>query len=203
MTISKNKTTAQKTATKKATQEPVLNPVELIVSAYFNDHVSLNDTAMSLSQAGVGFTDIKSTIDSIGIAQGWILTPEKIKEKVNAICEGKVLSHFLDVVYLAQDLDLPQLNSKEKQQAIIEFSGAAKSDVKEPMKFKRLHNSGNHGNIMEWIKSHPDFTATELHNSGVVTASNKADYYDEVLAYMEFFRVHYGLDLQGNKVSTK
>ena len=103
------------------------------------------------------------------------------------LVKGKTITHFLDVVQLAKSLDLSQLSQAEKQKAIIDFSGVAKSDCREGKKFKQLHNSGNHGLIAEWILLHPEFSASELHSSGVITAPNAADYYDEFLAYREFF----------------
>lgn len=158
------------------------------VNAYFNSGKSLDETAMVLSQNGILFTDIQSTIQNIGIKNEWVLTPEKIKAKVETALKGKVVSHFLDVVQIAKDLELPQMSIAEKQQAIVEFGKIEKSIAKEPRKFRQFHNSGNHGKIAEWIKAHPEFTAKELHDSGVITAPNASDYYDEFLAYREFFR---------------
>ncbi len=158
------------------------------VNDYFNNGVSLDDTAQILSQNGVSFSDIKPTIDSIGLENEWILTDEKIKAKVQEHIKDKVVSHFLDIVTLAKNLDMPQLSDVEKQNAIVEFGNIEKSISKEPRKFKQFHNSGNHGKIATWIKAHPDFTAKELHDSGVISAPNASDYYDEFLAYREFFR---------------
>ena len=158
------------------------------VSGFYNDGVSLNDTAMLLTQAGVPFTDIQSTIKKIGIENEWLLTEDKIKERVLSHVEGKVISHFLDIVQLAKSIDLAQLSQAEKQKAIVDFTGVAPSIAKEPSKFKKLHGSGHHGVIAEWIKENPDFTPEQLHNSGLIDAPNKSDYYDEFLAYREFFR---------------
>lgn len=157
------------------------------VTGFYSKGVSLDDTAMSLTQHGIGFSAIQETISSVGIKLGLVLTEEKIKEKVEAHIKGKTISHFLDIVTLAKSIDLAQLSPNEKQQAIIEFSGISKSVVKEPAKFKQFHNSGNHGKIASWIKSHPDFTAKELHESGLITAPNASAYYDEFLAYREFY----------------
>lgn len=162
--------------------------IKSAVDGFFNKAVSLDDTAMALTGAGVAFTAIQSTIQTIGVKNDWILTPEKIKAKVEATIEGKTISHFLDVVQLAKNLDLAQLSQAEKEKAIVEFSGVKSSDVKEGKKFKQLHNSGNFGAICNWIKENPDFTAEQIHNSGLVTAPNASDYYDEPLAWREFFR---------------
>lgn len=162
--------------------------IELAVTAFFTKGVSLDDTAMSLTQHGIGFSAIQDTIQSVGVLLDLVLTPEKIKERVVTHIKGKTISHFLDVCQLAKSVDLAQLSDNEKQQAIIEFSGVSKSIVKEPAKFKQFHNSGNHGKIATWIKAHPEFTAHDLHESGLITAPNASAYYDEFLAYREFFR---------------
>lgn len=169
----------------KAQQTKAINEA---VKSYFNEGASLDDTAMILSKNGILFTDIQSTIQSVGVKNEWILTPDKIKAKVETALTDKVMTHFLDVVQLAKDLDLPQLSMAEKQNAIVEFGKVEKSIAKEPRKFKQFHNSGNHGKIAQWIKENPEFTAKELHESGVITAPNSSDYYDEFLAYREFFR---------------
>jgi hypothetical protein len=168
-------------ATKKAT-------IKSAVSDFYNKCVSLDDTAMALTQAGVPFTEIQNTIKSVGIENEWLLTPEKVKERVASHIEGKVISHFLDVVQLAKSIDMPQMSLAEKQEAIVKYAGVSKSISKEPAKFKKLHGSGHHGKIAAWIHEHPDFTPQELHDSGVITAPNASDYYDEFLAYREFFR---------------
>lgn len=158
------------------------------VSSFYNDGVSLDDTALALTSAGVPFTEIQSTIKSVGIENEWLLTEAKIKERVLSHIDGKVMSHFLDIVQLAKSLDLAQLSLAERQKAIVDFSGVSKSIAKEPSKFKKLHGSGHHGVIADWIKDHPDFTPEQLHTSGLITAPNASDYYDEFLAYREFFR---------------
>jgi hypothetical protein len=169
----------------KATQNKAIKNA---IDGFYNKGVSLDDTAMLLTQNGVGFTAIQDTIKSVGINEGWLLTDDKIKEKVLSAVEGKVFSHFLDVVQLAKEIDLAQLSLAEKQKAIVKFAGISKSIASEPSKFKKLHNSGHHGKIADWIKANPDFTPEQLHNSGVCTAPNASEYYDEFLAYREFYR---------------
>jgi len=176
-----SKSTAKKPATK-------MSAIDSAVNDYFNNGVSLDDTAMQLTQCKVPFTEIQSTIQSVGVKHEWILTPEKIKAKVELAIKGKTISHFLDIVQLAKTLDLAQLSLDEKKKAIVDFSGVSKSIAKEPSKFKKLHGSGHHGDIANWIKANPEFTAQELHASGVITAPNASDYYDEFLAYREFYR---------------
>ena len=184
-------TTKNKTAKKvPAVKTPVLTAVELAVQAYFTSGASLDDTAQKLSSEGIGFSDIQSTIQSTGIKHDWILTDEKIKSKVQELVKDKTLSHFLDVVTLAKSLDIPQMSTAEKQQAIIDFSGVVKSVVAKSSKFKQLDNSGIHGAIANWIKENPDFTASELHSSGAIPDSTPKQklYYDEFLSYREFFQ---------------
>jgi len=158
------------------------------VSAFYNDGVSLDDTAMALTQYGVAFTEIQSTIKTVGIDNDWLLTDAKIKERVLSHVGTNPITHFLDIVKLAKSIDLAQLSLAEKQKAIVDFSGVSKSISKEPSKFKKLHGSGHHGAIADWIHAHPEFTPADLHGSGVITAPNASDYYDEFLAYREFFR---------------
>ena len=166
------------------------------ISDYFNAGVSLNDTAPILSQHGVPFTEIQETIQSVGLEKEWILTPEKVQEKVTKALDGVVLTHFLDVVKLAKNIDMPQLTDQEKQKAIIDFSGVSKSVVKASAKFTQFSNSGYVGNIARWIKSHPDFTPQELHDSNsCFKGENPSEqspiaklYFDEFLAYREFFK---------------
>ena len=162
--------------------------IENAVSDFYNKGVSLDDTAMLLTQNGVGFTAIQDTIKTIGIKNGWLLTEDKIKEKVLEAVKDKTPTHFLDVLQLAKSLDLAQLSEAERLEAVSKYSGLSKSVTKQPKKFRQFNNSGYHGAIADWIKAHPDFTPEELHNSGTCTAPNKADYYDEFLAYREFFR---------------
>lgn len=173
------------TSTKVSKVQKAINEV---VTAFYSDGVSLDDTALSLTQNGVGFSDIQTTIKSVGIKLGLVLTTDLIQKRVVTHIKGKTISHFLDVVELAKSIDLAQLSEQEKQQAIIDFSDVKKSVVKEPSKFKKLHGSGHHGVIADWIKSHPDFTAQELHSSGLISAPNASEYYDEFLAYREFFK---------------
>ncbi len=177
--------------TKAKTEKAVSDKAQIkaAVDAFYNKGIDLDTTAMLLTSAGVSFSSIQSTIESVGTANEWILTTEKIKQKVEKAIQGKVISHFLDVVKLAKEIDLAQLTQGEKEKAIIEFSGVKASDVKEGKKFKQLHNSGYHGAIADWIRANPDFTPEQIHSCGMATkAPNEADYYDEFLAYREFFR---------------
>ena len=170
--------------------------IEKAVGDYFNAGETLDNTAMALSQHGVPFTEIQATIQNVGLEKEWILTPEKVQEKVTAALDGIVLSHFLDVVKLAKQIDMPQLTEAEKQKAIIDFSGVSKSVVKASAKFTQFSNSGYVGNIARWCKAHPDFTAQELHDSNsCFKGENPAEqspiaklYFDEFLAYREFFK---------------
>ena len=110
--------------------------------------------------------------------------------------QGVVLTHFLDVVKLAKQIDMPQKTEQEKQKAIIDFSGVEKSKVKASAKFSQFSNSGYVGNIARWCKSHPEFTAQELHDSNsCFKGENPSEqspiaklYFDEFLAYREFFK---------------
>ena len=167
--------------------------IEQAIQAHFNDGVSLDDTCQALFTHGIKVLAFQDTIKSVGIAKGWILTPEKIKLKVIDHIKDKSITHFLDVLNLAKNLDMPQLSIVEKQQAIIDYSGIEKSKVKEPAKFKQLHNSGHFGKIAEWILENPEFTPQEIHTSGLIDAPNKDAYYDEMLAYREFFYTLYEL----------
>jgi len=159
------------------------------VGNHFNKGLSLDDTALLLTQNGIGFSEIQNTIHSVGVKNDWVLTPEKIKAKVLQAIEGKTITHFLDVLNLAKSIDLAQLSIEEKQNAIIDFSGISKSVVAESAKFKQLHNSGIHGKIADWCKLNPNFTAQQLHDSGAIPSSTPKQklYYDEFLAYREFF----------------
>lgn len=47
--------------------------------------------------------------------------------------------------------------------------------------------SQHHGVIAAWIKKNPDFTVTQLVNSGICKASNAIDYYEEFIACRAFF----------------
>ena len=185
-------TTKNKTASKTATPSKA-EIIKDAVKAYYLEGVTLNDTAQILASNGIEFTAIQKTIQTIGIKEGYVLTPEKIAEKVKEAVSGKVISHFLDVATLAKELDIAQLSEKEKQDAIIEFSGVKKSVVKMPSKFRKLANeTGLHGSMVSWVKEHPDFTPAELHNSGSVVTGNSSDYYDELLSYFNLYETIYG-----------
>ena len=163
------------------------------IDAHLNKGVSLNDTAQVLADNKIDMGIIMSLnvhIQEVGQAQGWILTPEKIKAKVLDLVKNTPITHFLDVLKLAKMLDVPQLSDQDKLTAIVDYSGVEKSKVKEPAKFKQFHNSGHFGKIAEWVLKNPEFTASEIHSSGLIDAPNKDAYYDEMLAYREFF---YGL----------
>ena len=59
-------------------------------------------------------------------------------------------------------------------------------------KFEKLwypNTTNHHGAIAAWIKNNPNFTANELISSGVCKASNKQEYYEEFIAYREFFEL--------------
>ncbi len=169
-----------KAATKKA--------VTAIIEKHFNDGLSLDDTALQLVQNGIGFSDIQSTIQSVGVANEWILTPEKIAEKVQSHIAGKTISHFLDVSALAKTLDISSLSESEKRKAITDFSGVAKSQVTASKKFKQFSNSGHMGNIARWVKENPTFTHKEILESGLIAdCKNRVEYFEEFLAYRDFF----------------
>ena len=160
------------------------------IDAHLNNGVSLNDTAQVLADQKVDMGIIMSLnvhIQEVGQSEGWILTPEKIQEKVIALVKNSPITHFLDVLKLAKLLDTPQLSEQDKITAIVDYSGVEKSKVKEPAQFKRMHNSGHYGSVYDWIAKNPEFTAHEIHTSGLIDAPNKESYYDEALAMREFF----------------
>lgn len=162
--------------------------VKKIVSNHFNKKISLDDTAMFLVQAGIKFSDIQNTINTVGIKNDWVLTGEKLEEKVKQHLAGKTVSHFLDVVALAKSLDISQLSDSEKQKAIIDFSDTSKAKLVPSKKFKQFNNSGHMGKIASWIKSNPNFSHSELLDSGLIAdAPNRVEYFEEFLSYRAFF----------------
>jgi hypothetical protein len=185
---------------KKLTKVQSEKILETAIDAHLNKGVDINDTANSLMTQGIDASVIMSLhshIETIGKAKGWILTPEKIAEKVKAHITGKTISHFLDVLTLAKTLDIPQLSTlAEREQAIFDYSGVTKSTVSEPAKFKQFKNENViHGKIAEWIKENPEFTASEIieasSNFGASDNTNTANYANEFLAYREFFNSLY------------
>ena len=160
-----------------------------IVDQHFNHGVDLDSTALALTQAGVKFSDIQTTIQKVGLENEWILTPEKIQEKVKAHIKGKTISHFLDVAKLASSLDISSLSSSEKEKAIIDFSGVNKSTVTASKKFKQFNNSGHMGKIAEWVRENPEFTHEQILSSGLIAdAPHRIEYFEEFLAYRNFFQ---------------
>lgn len=166
-----------------------IKKVTAIINNHFNKGLSLDDTALQLTQEGIKFSEIQSTIQAVGVKNEWILTPEKLKEKVLSHVEGASITHFLDVARLASTLDISSLSESEKQKAITDFSGVSKSTVTPSQKFKQFHNSGYMGVIAEWVRSNPEFSHDELLNSGLIAdAKHRIAYFEEFLAYQEFFQ---------------
>jgi len=162
--------------------------IKKIVDGHFNKGLSLDDAALQLTKQGVAFSDIQSTIQSVGLANEWILTPEKLKAKVQAHVKGKTITHFLDVSKLAQSLDISSLSESEKEKAIVDFSGVSKSTVTASKKFKQFSNSGYMGKIADWVRANPDFSHDELLTSGLIAdAPHRIEYFEEFLAYQNFF----------------
>jgi len=61
-------------------------------------------------------------------------------------------------------------------------------------KFSKLSKPNqHHGKIAAWLKKNPDFTANELMNSGVCSADNADEYYEEFIAYRKFFSTLYDI----------
>lgn len=179
-------TTAKKAIDSKA--------VKAAVKAFYLDGVSLDDTAEALYVAGVPVPQIEDIIKSTGIKEGFVLTPEAIQAKVVEAVKGKEFAHYLDVVTLAKALDIKQLSEHEKVQVIGQVAKLSKSLTKEPAQFKKLSsNKGHYGLIATWVKDHPDFTAQELHASNLIDAPNSSDYYDQFLAFREFYKELYSL----------
>ena len=165
------------------------------VDSYFNGGVSLDDTAMLLTQNGIGFTAIQETINKVAIENDWLLTDAKIEASVKELVKGKTISHFLDIAELASQLNLKQLSDIEKQKAIRDFSGVSASVIKQHKKFKQFNNSGHMGKLADWVKAHPSFTPEQIKNCNVVEAPNAQDYYEEMLAYRQFFKTLYGFTI--------
>jgi len=176
-------------ATKKTTAASNKKIIAGIIDQHFNKGVSLDETALLLTQNGVAFSDIQNTIKSVGLANDWILTPEKLQAKVQEHIKGKSISHFLDVQKLASTLEIPQLSNSEVEKAIVDFSGVNKSTVTASKKFKQFNNSGHMGKIAEWVRANPKFTHDEILNSGLIAdAPHRTEYFEEFLAYREFFQ---------------
>jgi hypothetical protein len=162
--------------------------IKKIINNHFNKGLSLDDTAQQLTQAGIPFSEIQNTIHSVGVANEWILTTEKLKSKVQAHVKGKSITHFLDVSELAKKLDISSLSESEKQKAIIDFSGVSKSTVTPSKKFKQFANSGHMGTIAEWVRANPKFSHDEILGSGLIAdAPHRVEYFEEFLAYRNFF----------------
>lgn len=165
-----------------------IKAITKIVDNHFNKDLSLDDAAQQLTEQGVKFSDIQSTVHSVAVKNEWILTPEKLQAKVQAHIKGASISHFLDVAKLAQSLDISSLSESEKEKAIIAFSGVSKSTVTASKKFKQFNNSGHMGKIAEWVRANPDFTHVELLSSGLIAdAPHRIEYFEEFLAYRNFF----------------
>lgn len=176
-------------ATKAQNQKTIDNAV----TDYYTKNVSLTDTVKSIFFAGMESIVGEGTeaiLKAEGIRLGLVLTPEKLKQKVLDHVKGAEITHFMDVQNLANSLDLVQLTNTEKQAYIIEFSGVKKSLVKKSSKFTQLMGDTIHGKIAQWCKDHKGFTAQELHASNAIPDSTPKQklYYDEFLAYREFFQ---------------
>lgn len=160
-----------------------------VIDSHFNKGLSLDDTAQELTKLGVKFSAIQSTVQSIALANEWILTPQKLQEKVQAHVKGASITHFLDVAKLAQTLDISSMSESEKEKAIIAFSGVNKSIVTASKKFKQFNNSGHMGKIADWVRNNPEFSHDELLNSGLIAdAPHRVEYFEEFLAYRNFFK---------------
>jgi len=166
-----------------------IKKVTAIINNHFNKGLSLDDTALQLTQEGIKFSEIQSTIQAVGIKNEWILTPEKLQQKVVEHVKGASITHFLDVAKLAQSLDISSLSDSEKQKAITDFSGVSKSTVTPSKKFKQFNNSGYMGQIAEWVRANPEFSHDELLTSGLIAeAPHRLEYFEEFLAYQNFFQ---------------
>lgn len=162
--------------------------IKKIVDNHFNHGLSLDDAALQLTEQGIKFSEIQSTVQAVAIANEWILTPEKLQAKVQEHIKGASITHFLDVARLAQSLDISSISESEKEKAIIAFSGVSKSTVQPSKKFKQFTNSGHMGKIAEWVKANPNFTHDEILNSGLIAdAPHRVEYFEEFLAYRNFF----------------
>jgi len=165
-----------------------IKEITKVVDQHFNKALSLDDTANKLFALGIPVMKIQETINSVGIKNEWILTPEKLKAKVQEHVKGKTITHFLDIAELAKSLDISSLSESEKQKAITDFSGVSKSTVTASKKFKQFNNSGYMGEIANWIQNNPDFSHDELLNSGLIaSAPHRVEYFEEFLAYQSFF----------------
>ena len=165
-----------------------IKTVTKIIDNHFNKGLSLDDTALQLTQQGISFSEIQNTIHSVGVKHEWILTPEKLKAKVLKHVEGASITHFLDVAKLAQTLDISSLSESEKEKAITDFSGVSKSLVTPSKKFKQFSNSGHMGKIADWVRANPEFSHDEILNSGLIAdAPHRIEYFEEFLAYRNFF----------------
>lgn len=162
------------------------------VDQHFNNGLSLDDTCELLYKAGIKVKEFETTIKSIGLKNEWILTPEKIDEKISEFIKGKKVKHFLDILNLAEEIELPQVDQKKIQNKIFILSGAKASDVKQHAKFKKLFNpNGKHGCVIAWIEENPNFKPDELIKADPIakmqgsttTPENRLDYYEEINSY--------------------
>ena len=177
------------TTSKKTTAKSNFQKIDAVIDQHFNHGLSLDETALQLTQLGVSFSAIQSTIQKVGIENEWILTPEKIAEKVQAHVKGKTITHFLDVAKLAKSLDISSMSESEKQKAVTDFSGVAKSQVTPSKKFKQFNNSGHMGKIADWVRANPEFSHDEILKAGLIPdAPHRVEYLEEFLAYREFFK---------------
>jgi len=59
----------------------------------------------------------------------------------------------------------------------------------ETSKYSKFNKSNtHHGIIAAWVRKHPNFTPIQLKSSNICSAPKAEEYYEEFIAYRQFFQ---------------
>lgn len=171
----------------KATQTKAINSA---VKAHFSDGVSINNTANILLANGVGFTDIESTVHSVGVTLGLVLTTEKIKQTVDTVFSAeKKPANFFEVIQLAKKIDLVQLSDTDKLELTGKYFNVKSKDTKYTG-IAGLTGSTKWGKLLNWIRENKDFTPVELISASneLIDSKDNADFTYPLIAMADILR---------------
>jgi len=162
--------------------------IDKAITEHYQDGLSQDDLMSVLMSCGVPFSDLTGDyVRLAGLRLGLVLTAEQIVSKVSEGLKGTDKpSHYFDVVDLAKSLVIPQVSFESLVDLVQEHH---KTNLKGSSKYLKLVNPRNksHGAIGQWILENPDFSPSDLINSGIGELEDMQAYYEEFIAYQKFF----------------
>lgn len=187
----------------------VLDGIQRLISLveFYNNDFPLSESnrlILGVLVSGCTYSQLKEELKNIINAYEFtVVTLANVDNKTVADIRCRLNANNLNCVEFNQlksnvilDNHMADVSGQDKNfnsvtsAALLDIEKDSKHYDYKTSKLSKLYNKKtNHGKIAAWIKNNKTFNAHDLVSSGSCDAANKIEYYEEFIAYREFFNL--------------